>query len=183
MLCDAEMLKRVVGLAGTSPQRIASNSWMRFLICAVGHKMPEWIMAGFDEYARRMPREARVELLEIKPEKRGEGKSIAQILSAEAIRIKLALPPRCHVMAMDERGKQWTTAKLAESIIGWMKDGTDTAFIIGGADGLDASIKNSADEVLALSALTLPHGLARVLLAEQLYRAVTLIRGHPYHRV
>jgi 23S rRNA (pseudouridine1915-N3)-methyltransferase len=156
---------------------------MKFLICAVGHKMPEWIMAGFDEYARRMPREARVELLEIKPEKRGEGKSIAQVLSSEAIRIKLALPPRCRLMAMDERGKQWTTAKLADSIIGWMRDGADTAFIIGGADGLDASIKNSADEVLALSALTLPHGLARVLLAEQLYRAVALIRGHPYHRI
>ena len=84
---------------------------------------------------------------------------------------------------MDERGKQWTTAKLADSITVWMRSGTDTAFVIGGADGLDADIKNSADEILALSALTLPHGLARVLLAEQLYRAVTLIKGHPYHRV
>ena len=83
---------------------------------------------------------------------------------------------------MDERGKQWTTVKLAESISGWMKDGGDTAFIIGGADGLDTNIKNSANELLALSALTLPHGLARVLLAEQLYRAVSIIKQHPYHR-
>jgi len=131
--------------------------------------MPNWVAAGFDEYARRMPREAHVELLEIRPEKRGEGKSVEQLLNAEAIRIRTALPPRCHMVAMDERGKQWTTAKFADSITVWMRSGTD--------------IKNSADEILALSAFTLPHGLARVLLAEQLYRAVTLIKGHPYHRV
>ena len=83
---------------------------------------------------------------------------------------------------MDERGRQWTTAKLADSITGWMRNGGDTAFLVGGADGLDANIKNSADEVLALSAMTLPHGLARILLAEQLYRAVSLINRHPYHR-
>ncbi len=144
--------------------------------------MPGWMAAGFDEYARRMPREASVELLEIRPEKRGEGKRIEQLLSAEAIRIKAVLPPKCRTVAMDERGKQWTTVKLADSISEWMKNGGDTAFVIGGADGLDAGIKNSADEVLALSALTLPHGLARVLLAEQLYRAMALIKGHPYHR-
>jgi 23S rRNA (pseudouridine1915-N3)-methyltransferase len=83
---------------------------------------------------------------------------------------------------MDERGKQWSTAKLAESMSDWMKEGGDTVFIIGGADGLAAAIRNSADQVLALSALTLPHALARILLAEQLYRAVSLIKGHPYHR-
>jgi 23S rRNA (pseudouridine1915-N3)-methyltransferase len=156
---------------------------MKFLVCAVGHKVPGWVAAGFDEYARRMPRAAHIELLVIRPEKRGEGTRIEQLLSAEAIRIKAALPPRCHMLAMDERGKQWTTAKLADSITVWMRGGTDMAFVIGGADGLDTDIKNSADEILALSALTLPHGLARVLLAEQLYRAVTLIKGHPYHRV
>ena len=83
---------------------------------------------------------------------------------------------------MDERGSQLTTAKLADSITGWMRNGGDTAFLLGGADGLDTEIKNSADEILALSAMTLPHGLARVLLAEQLYRAVSLINRHPYHR-
>ena len=156
---------------------------MKFLICAVGHKMPDWVAAGFDEYARRMPREAPIELVEIKPEKRGERKRIEQLLSAEAIRIKAVLPPRCRTIAMDECGEQWTTAKLAGSITEWMRNGGDTAFVIGGADGLAANIKNSADEVLALSMLTLPHGLARILLAEQLYRALTLIKGHPYHRV
>ena len=155
---------------------------MKFLIFAVGNKMPKWVEAGFDEYARRMPHEATIELMEIKPEKRGEGKKIEQLLVAEAARILAALPSKCRIVAMDERGKQWTTAKLADSITGWMRNGGDTAFLVGGADGLDANIKNSADEVLALSAMTLPHGLARILLAEQLYRAVSLINRHPYHR-
>lgn len=155
---------------------------MKFLILAVGNKMPGWVKTGFAEYAKRMPHEASIELLEIKPEKRGEGKNTEQLLSAEGARILAALPPKCRTLAMDQHGSQWTTAKLADAIIGWMRNGGDTAFIIGGADGLDANIKNSADEVLALSALTLPHGLARVLLAEQLYRAVSLIKRHPYHR-
>jgi 23S rRNA (pseudouridine1915-N3)-methyltransferase len=155
---------------------------MKFLIFAVGNKMPEWVEAGFKEYARRMPHEAAIELLELKPEKRGGGKKVEQLLDAEGARILAALPPKCRIVAMDERGRQWTTAKLADSITGWMRNGGDTAFIVGGADGLDASIKNLADEVLALSALTLPHGLVRILLAEQLYRAVSLIKRHPYHR-
>ena len=155
---------------------------MKFLIFAVGSKMPKWVEAGFDEYARRMPHEATIELMEIKPEKRGEGKKVEQILVAEAARILATLPSKCRIVAMDERGRQWTTAKLADSITGWMRNGGDTAFLVGGADGLDANIKNSADEVLALSAMTLPHGLARILLAEQLYRAVSLINRHPYHR-
>jgi 23S rRNA (pseudouridine1915-N3)-methyltransferase len=155
---------------------------MKFLIFAVGNKMPKWVEAGFDEYARRMPHEATIELMEIKPEKRGEGKKIEQLLVAEAARILATLPSKCRIVAMDERGRQWTTAKLADSITGWMRNGGDTAFLVGGADGLDANIKNSADEVLALSAMTLPHGLARIMLAEQLYRAVSLINRHPYHR-
>lgn len=155
---------------------------MRFLIFAVGVRMPKWVEAGFDEYARRMPREAAIELVEIKPEKRGEGKKVEQLLVAETARILAALPAKCRIVAMDERGRQWTTAKLADSITGWMRNGGDTAFLLGGADGLDADIKNSADEILALSTMTLPHGLARILLAEQLYRAVSLINRHPYHR-
>ncbi len=155
---------------------------MKFFILAVGNKMPGWVETGFIEYAKRMPHEASIELLEIKPEKRDSGKKVEQLLAAEGARILAALPPKCRIVAMDEHGRQWTTVKLAESISGWMKDGGDTAFIIGGADGLDTGIKNSASELLALSALTLPHGLARVLLAEQLYRAVSIIKRHPYHR-
>jgi 23S rRNA (pseudouridine1915-N3)-methyltransferase len=155
---------------------------MKFLVCAVGHKMPQWIESGFQEYARRMPREAAIELLEIKPERRGAGKSVEQLLMVEGERIRTVLPPRCRLVALDEQGKQSTTATLADSITRWMKDGGDIAFLIGSADGLDPVIKDKADEVLALSTLTLPHGLVRVLLAEQLYRAISMIKGHPYHR-
>ncbi|GAB1719720.1 MAG: Protein of unknown function DUF163 [Nitrosospira sp.] len=154
---------------------------MKFIICAVGHKTPDWVAAGFREYARRMPHEAAIELVEIKPEKR-TGLKVEQLLDAEADRILAAMPSRRRVVVMDERGRQWSTARLAESVRNWMREGGDTVFIIGGADGLAAAIRNSADEVLALSALTMPHALARILLAEQLYRAVSLIKGHPYHR-
>lgn len=154
---------------------------MKFIICAVGHKMPDWAIAAFREYTKRMPHEVSIELVEIKPEKR-TGLKVEQLLDAEADRILAAIPSGRRVVAMDERGRQWSTAQLAESMSDWMKEGGDTVFIIGGADGLAAAIRNSADEVLALSALTLPHALARILLAEQLYRAVSLIKGHPYHR-
>lgn len=155
---------------------------MKFIVCAMGNKMPAWVAAGFEEYARRMPHEAAIELLEVKPEKRAGGKKVEQLLAAEAIRIRAVLPARHYIVALDECGRQQTTIKLADSITRWMTVGRDIVFLIGGADGLDANIKNSADEVLALSTLTLPHGLARVLLAEQLYRAMSLIKGHPYHR-
>jgi 23S rRNA (pseudouridine1915-N3)-methyltransferase len=155
---------------------------MKFFICAVGHKMPPWVEAAFQEYAKRMPREAAIELIEVKPEKRGSGKTADRLRGAEGIRMRAAIPPGCRVVAMDERGSQWTTVRLTDSITRWMKNGGDTAFLIGGADGLDSDIRNSADEVFALSALTLPHAFVRILLAEQLYRAVSLIKGHPYHR-
>jgi len=155
---------------------------MKFLVCAVGQKMPGWIAEGFAEYAKRMPREASIELVEIRREKRSEGRQVDQLLYVEAQRIRAALPDRCHTVVLDERGRQVTTVQLAEAMTAWMRNGTDVAFVIGGADGLDARIKHAADETLALSALTLPHGLARVLLAEQLYRAVSLLKGHPYHR-
>jgi 23S rRNA (pseudouridine1915-N3)-methyltransferase len=154
---------------------------MKFIICAVGHKMPQWVAAGFQEYAKRMPREAAIELLEIKPEKRA-GMKVEQLLDVEANRILAALPARCRLVAMDERGRQCSTVKFAESVAGWMRAGGDTVFIIGGADGLAPAIKNAADEVLALSTLTMPHAMARIVLAEQLYRTVSLIKGHPYHR-
>ena len=144
--------------------------------------MPDWITTGFNEYAKRMPREAKIELLEIKPEPRTTGKSIPQIMEAEAQRILAFLPQNCLRIALDERGAAWTTRQLADRMQQWMGEGRDVAFIIGGADGLHESIKNSAPLQLALSALTLPHGMVRVLLAEQLYRAHSLLHNHPYHR-
>jgi len=155
---------------------------MRFLILSVGHKMPEWVAAGFSEYAKRMPREARVELVEIKPEPRTTGKTPQQIKEAEAQRILAAMPSTCLRIALDERGAAWTTRQLADRMGQWMGEGRDVAFIIGGADGLHESAKKSAQQLLALSAMTLPHAMVRVLLAEQLYRAHSLLHNHPYHR-
>lgn len=155
---------------------------MKFWLVAVGHKMPDWIGAGFTEYAKRMPREARIELIEIKPEPRTTGKNVAQMMEAEGQRILSALPQNALRIALDERGAQFSTKQLVQQIQGWMGEGRDVAFIIGGADGLHHSVKTSTQMLLALSAMTLPHGLARVLLAEQLYRAYSLLHNHPYHR-
>lgn len=155
---------------------------MRLLIVSVGHKMPDWITAGFGEYAKRMPREAKIELLEIKPEPRTTGKTTAQIMEAEGQRILAALPAGCLRIALDERGAQPTTKKLSEQMQQWMREGRDVAFIVGGADGMHESVKQAAQHLMALSALTLPHAMVRVLLAEQLYRAYSLLHNHPYHR-
>lgn len=155
---------------------------MKLWIVAVGDKMPAWVGAGFSEYAKRMPPEARVQLIEIKPEKRGAGKSVQQVLEAEKGRILAALPRNGRRVALDEKGKTLSTVQLAQSLARWMQAGRDVGFVIGGADGLDNEIKASADMWLSLSAMTLPHALARVVLAEQLYRAVSLLHNHPYHR-
>lgn len=155
---------------------------MRLVIVAVGNKMPAWVAAGFNEYAKRMPREARVELIEIKPEKRSAGKNVGQILAAERDRVTAATPGNSLVIALDEHGRECTTGELARKFSGWLGNGRDVTFIIGGADGLHKDIKDRAHELLALSSMTLPHGLARVLLAEQLYRAMSIIQHHPYHR-
>ena len=155
---------------------------MKLGIYAVGHKMPEWLTAGFAEYSKRMPRETRIELNEIKPEKRVSGKSTEQLLEAERGRILADLPQQCIKIVLDERGEMLTTLQLAERLKQWMQMGQDAAFVIGGADGLHEDIKRDTSLLWSLSRLTLPHALVRVLLAEQLYRAVTVIQGHPYHR-
>jgi 23S rRNA (pseudouridine1915-N3)-methyltransferase len=155
---------------------------MKLLLVAVGHKMPGWITQGYNEYAKRMPREAKVELIEIKAEPRTTGKTAEQMMQAEAQRILGALPDDSLRIALDERGATPTTKQLAAQMQGWMHGGQDVAFIIGGADGLHDSVKQTAQQLMALSACTLPHALVRVLLAEQLYRAYSLLHNHPYHR-
>jgi len=155
---------------------------MRLLVAAVAARPPAWVGAGWAEYARRMPRETPLELLEVRPEPRTTGKTAAAMMAAEAARIEAALPPRCRRIALDERGDAPTTQQLAERLAKWMAGGEDVAFMIGGPDGLDPNLKASAREVLRLSSLTLPHALVRVVLAEALYRANSLLRNHPYHR-
>jgi len=154
---------------------------MKLRVVALGHRMPAWVDAGFDDYARRMPRDLPVELIALKPEARNQGKPVAALLAAEARRLGTACKD-ARVVALDERGKAWTTRELAARLEAWRADARDVAFVIGSADGLDASVTRGAAHTVALSALTLPHGLVRVLLAEQLYRAASLLSGHPYHR-
>lgn len=149
---------------------------------AVGNRLPDWMNAGFAEYARRMPRELPLELVEIKPEPRTTGKTVEAMMAAEAKRIEAALPVRSRRIALDERGEAPDTQALAKRLGQWMEGGADIAFLVGGPDGLDPALKAGAHEKLRLSSLTLPHGLARVVLAEALYRAHSLRCGHPYHR-
>ncbi|WIM04655.1 MAG: 23S rRNA (pseudouridine(1915)-N(3))-methyltransferase RlmH [Candidatus Nitricoxidivorans perseverans] len=155
---------------------------MKLVVAAVGTRMPDWMDAGFSEYAKRMPREMPMELVEVRPEPRVSGKPVEAMLSAESARIMAVLPPRCRRVALDERGLDLTTRALADRLEKWRATGEDVAFLVGGPDGLDPKLKEEAHEMLRLSALTLPHGLARVVLAEALYRASSLLRGHPYHR-
>jgi 23S rRNA (pseudouridine1915-N3)-methyltransferase len=155
---------------------------MRVTILSVGHKMPTWIQEGFNEYARRMPPEIRVELVELKPEERGAGRGLERAKEAEGERVLAALPPGATLLALDERGKAVSTQGLAVMLAEWMRDGTHPAFAIGGADGHAEAVRARADKLLSLSSLTLPHGLVRVLLAEQLYRAWSILARHPYHR-
>jgi 23S rRNA (pseudouridine1915-N3)-methyltransferase len=155
---------------------------MQLIIAAVGHKMPAWIEAGFAEYAKRMPADCRLTLKEIKPVER-KGNSAESVMAQERARIEAALPKGTRVIALDEHGKDLTSVQLAAQLERWQRDGGDTAFVIGGADGLDPAFKAQADALIRVSSLTLPHGMVRVLLAEQLYRAWSITQNHPYHRV
>ncbi len=154
---------------------------MRVRVIALGHRVPAWVAAGWDDYARRLPREWNLELLELKAEPRDRGKPVAQLLAAEAERIRVACRG-ARLVALDERGRSWTTRALADALDRWRSDAEDIAFVIGSADGLDPALRAEAAAVVALSALTLPHALVRILLVEQLYRASALLAGHPYHR-
>jgi 23S rRNA (pseudouridine1915-N3)-methyltransferase len=156
---------------------------MQLIIAAVGHKMPAWIEDGFGEYAKRMPPECRLHLKEIKPIERSGSKTAETVMALERAKIEAALPKGSRIIALDERGKDLTTVQLSQLLTQWQQDGRDVTFVIGGADGLDAGFKASADMLVRISSLTLPHGMVRVLLAEQLYRAWSITRNHPYHRV
>ncbi|MBM3365346.1 MAG: 23S rRNA (pseudouridine(1915)-N(3))-methyltransferase RlmH [Betaproteobacteria bacterium] len=156
---------------------------MQLIVAAVGHKMPAWIDTGFQEYAKRMPPDCRLVLKEIKPVERANNKSAESVMAQERTRIEAVLPKAGRVIALDEHGEHMTTAQLSQQLSIWQQHGGDVTFVIGGADGLDAGFKQNADSLLRLSSMTLPHGLVRVILAEQLYRAWSILRNHPYHRV
>jgi 23S rRNA (pseudouridine1915-N3)-methyltransferase len=154
---------------------------VKLLLVAVGQRQPAWADTAYDDFAKRFPPEMRLELKAVKAETRGS-KTPEQLMAAEATRLSAALPKGVRRVVLDERGTRLTTVQLSERMKVWMGDGRDVAFIVGGPDGLDAALKQSADETLRLSDLTLPHAFVRVWLAEALYRAWTVMVNHPYHR-
>ncbi len=155
---------------------------MRLIVIAVGERMPGWVDQAVDDYARRMPRALRLELKTIRPARRTEGDSVEQLLREEAVRLDAAIPRAALIVALDERGKALSSMALARQLDLWMQGGQDIALLIGGPDGLDPALKRRAAITLQLSSFTLPHGLARVVLVEQLYRAAMILANHPYHR-
>ncbi len=156
---------------------------MQLIIAAVGHKMPAWITTGFEEYVKRMPPDCRIVLKEVKPQDRTGNMSAGAAMQIEKTRIEAVLPKGARIVALDERGQDPSSVQLSQQLQKWRGEGRDVVFIIGGADGLDPELKNRADQLMRLSSLTLPHGMVRVLLAEQLYRAWSITQNHPYHRV
>ena len=147
---------------------------MKLWVIAVGHKMPAWAETATQDYVKRMPVDCAIHIKELKPDLSP---------SKEAVKIREAIPKGCHIIALDERGKDVSTHDLANQMNDWRQNGKDIFLLIGGADGLDPELKKEAQSMIRLSSMTLPHAMARVILVEQLYRAWTVIQGHPYHRV
>lgn len=161
---------------------------MKLLVVAVGQRVPDWAQTAWDDYAKRFPPELRLELKAVKTEPRGGGNSrtVEQLMEAERKRIEEAVakgaPNGARVVVLDERGETLRTTALADRLKRWQLGGEDVALVIGGPDGLDPALRQSAHERIRLSDLTLPHAMVRVLLVEQLYRAWSVNANHPYHR-
>lgn len=155
---------------------------MRIHLLAVGRRMPAWITAGYAEFAQRLPPECRLILTEIEPGERGKGRDPARAMTEEGTRLLAALPKSAQLIALDEQGREWSSMELSQRLQAWMQDGRDVALLVGGADGLAPAVKARAETSWSLSKLTLPHALVRVLVAEQLYRAWSILKNHPYHR-
>lgn len=155
---------------------------MRLRIVAVGNRMPSWVTQAVDEYTKRMPADCALEWREVRPETRNNGGAARQWIEREAERIRAALPAGAHRVLLDERGRDLDTRTFASRLGRWREQAQPVALIIGGPDGVDPALREEAAEILRLSSLTLPHPLVRVLLAEQLYRAWSILSGHPYHR-
>ena len=155
---------------------------MRIHLLSVGRRMPVWVDAGYREYAKRLPPECALRLVEIEPGHRGKGASAEVARREEGVRLLAALPKGAQLVALDERGTAWSTAQLARELAGWLGEGRDLALLVGGPEGLDEACRARANRLWSLSPLTFPHPLVRVILAEQLYLAWSLLGGHPYHR-
>ncbi len=155
---------------------------MRIHIIAVGTRMPGWVSAGYQEFATRLPRECNLRLIEIPAPRRGKHTSTGRILRTESERMLAAIPRGTKVIALDMRGQQWSTRQLATELADWLQGGRDIGLLVGGPEGLGDACHQRADCTWSLSRLTLPHPLVRIVVAEQLYRAWSLLHHHPYHR-
>jgi 23S rRNA (pseudouridine1915-N3)-methyltransferase len=155
---------------------------MQIHLIAVGDKMPRWVQEGFGEFAKRLPAECALRLVEIPAGRRGKNVDIARIMREETGRLLAAIPKGANVVALEVGGRSWSTAQLAGQLEDWMNSGQDLALLVGGPDGLGDEARAAAMVHWSLSPLTLPHPLVRVVLAEQLYRAWSILRNHPYHR-
>lgn len=155
---------------------------MRLHLVAIGQRMPDWVTAGFEDYAARMPRDARLHLNALNIPARSRAMDAETLRRHEASALLSAIPQQALVVALDEGGQVVDTAALASRFAGWQQSGRDVAFLVGGANGLEAAVRERADWTWSLSPLTFPHMLVRVLVAEQLYRAWSLLNHHPYHR-
>lgn len=154
---------------------------MHIHVIAIGQRMPGWIQQGVADYAKRLPPQFAFSIHEIPATKRGGGDT-RRAIEEEGERLLQAVPRGARLIALDERGQQWQTRELAQQLDDWTHDGRDVALLIGGADGHSDAVRQRAERLWSLSKLTLPHGLVRVVLTEQLYRAWSLLSGHPYHR-
>ncbi len=155
---------------------------MQIHLIATGTRMPDWVAQGYAEYARRMPPECRLNLHEISAGKRGKNADIARLTEQEGQRMLAAIPKNTQVIAMDVAGRAWSTEQLAQQLSGWMQSGQDLALLVGGPEGLSAECRERGQPGWSLSPLTLPHPLVRIVIAEQLYRASSILKGHPYHK-
>ena len=155
---------------------------MRIHLIAVGKKMPEWVNSGFSEFSKRMPPELQINLIEVAPSIRNKSTPIDKNIKEEGERIQSTIPSNSMLIVLDEKGKKFSSIDLSNKMESWFPMGQDVSIVIGGADGIDPVIKQQADETWSLSSFTLPHALVRVVVAEQLYRAWSILKGHPYHR-
>lgn len=155
---------------------------MNIHLIAVGTRMPQWVQSGYEEYAKRLNNNCRLKLIEIEAGKRSKNTDIARVLHDEGERTLAAIPHNNMIIALDVLGKQWDTPTLSQQINKWLHNGRDISLLIGGPEGLAQSCLDKAEQKWSLSALTFPHPLVRIIVAEQLYRAWSLLKGHPYHR-
>ena len=155
---------------------------MQVRLIAIGGKMPAWVNTGVAEFEKRLPKEWRFDLLELPIGQRSKSASIAKAMEQEQTSICRAINPKSHLVALDSRGKSWSTEVLSQQLENWQQSGKNIDLLIGGPDGLTNDVINRADQVWSLSALTFPHPLVRIVVVEQLYRAWAILQNHPYHK-